>query len=140
MRFIGILTLSLLLAASSQAHESDRELQMKAANDELTKRVAELLDENAKLKAHVASILKQMREAPSSSASLVVGGCNPQSIYDQFMLEFSYGNRNELIESFLKSNGRNCSEADFKFIEGLYTDFYPTFRTKELIKYYRNTR
>ena len=78
MRFLCAVLIT-LLTTTIFAHESDHEIQLKAAADELTKRVAELLDENSKLKAHVTDIVKQMREAPTGK-KVVVGGCNPQGI------------------------------------------------------------
>ena len=145
MRLLGILTLTTLLTSSLHAHESDRELQMKAANDELTKRVAELLDENAKLKAHVANVLKQMREAPSGNTNINLEGCNPQAIYEKFMLQYEKsiysGGRWSFIEPWLKKNGKQCTEEDFKYIE---TTFLPemslTSRSEELIRFFRKTR
>lgn len=146
MRLIGILTLTALLTANLQAHESDRELQMRAANDELTKRVAELLDENAKLKAHVANVLKQMREAPPGRTNIVLAGCNPRAIYETFMIQYvksmsSSGSRRSFLEPWLKKNGKQCTEEDFKYIETtLLPEMYYTSRSKELIRFFRNTR
>ena len=66
MQFLCAVLVTLLTTTSVFAHESDREIQLKAAYDELTKRVAELLDENSKLKAHVSDLVKQMRAAPAA--------------------------------------------------------------------------
>ena len=51
LNFISLVPLALALMSpySASAHESDREVQLKAANDELTTRVAELLKENKRL-------------------------------------------------------------------------------------------
>ena len=146
MRLLGILTLTALLTSSLHAHESDRELQMKAANDELTKRVAELLDENTKLKAHMANVLKQIREAPPGKTNIVIVGCNPQAIYENLMIQYVRtmywnGSRRSFIEPWLQKNGKKCTEEDFKYIETTFLpEMYDTNRSKELIRFFRKTR
>ena len=140
MQFICAVLVTLLTSTSLFAHESDREIQLKAANDELTKRVAELLDENSKLKAHVSDIVKQMREAPAGK-KVVVGGCNPQGIQETFMLEYDRMNRDEFLGPWLGKNGKQCTEEELRFIEEtLIREVYHSSRPKELIRYFRSIR
>lgn len=140
MKTVLVVVITLLANAGALAHESDRDIQLKATNDELTKRVAELLDENAKLKAHVTDIVKQMREAPNSK-KVIIGGCNPQGIYENLMLEFASHNRNNFLEPWLQENGKQCTEKDFEFIEGtLLREVTFTSRAEELIRYFRSIR
>ena len=140
MKFLCTVLITLLTTTSIFAHESNREIQLKAANDELTKRVAELLDENSKLKAHVTDIVKQMREAPAGK-KVVVGGCNAQGIQEALMLEFGRMDRHEFLGPWLEKNGKQCTEEEPKFIEKtLIPEVYYSSRPEELVRYFGSIR
>ena len=131
------------LSANVIAHESDREIQLKAANDELTKRVAELLDENAKLKAHTAKIQKQIREAPAGKPVAVSTGCintSYDAFYDNFILNMTWKQRAPFVAKVLEQNGKACSKQDLDFIKDrLLSHMSATnFRLIELLNFYRS--
>jgi len=140
MHYLFTVLLTLFTATSLFAHESDREIQLKAANDELTKRVAELLDENSKLKAHVTDIVKQMRQAPTGNKVVVIG-CNPQGIHEKLMLQFTQRQRHQFLNPWLEKHGKQCSKEDLQFIEKtLIREVYFNSRSKELVRYFRSIR
>ena len=131
------------LSANVIAHESDREIQLKAANDELTKRVAELLDENAKLKAHTAKIQQQVLEAPTGKPIAIATGCitpSHDAFYDDFILNTAWSDRNTLILAILEKSGKECSKDDLEFISNrLMREMYKhNSRLNELLRFYKS--
>ena len=136
------------LSANVIAHESDREIQLKAANDELTKRVAELLDENAKLKAHTAKIQQQIREAPAGEPVAIATGCikpNYDVFFDNYILKYKKANRDDLVVQILEENGRNCSRQDLDFIDRrlipeMLSNAHNMDRIKELVRFLKSKR
>lgn len=143
MKSIFLFIIMSLTTVNVLAHESDREIQLKAANDELTQRVAELLDENAKLKAHAANIQQQMRDAPAGKPVVLATGCikpNYEDFFDDYILKYSKNARDELVGRILESDGKNCSKQDLDFIDDrLIPEMYPSdnwmSRIKELMKF-----
>lgn len=71
-----LLSIAIILVSTHvSAHESQREAQLKATNDELTMRVAELLEQNARLEAFA----KRALVAQSQERTVVVG-CDVRGI------------------------------------------------------------
>lgn len=145
MKSIFLFIIMSLTTLNVLAHESDREIQLKAANDELTQRVAELLDENARLKAHAANIQQQMRDAPAGQPVVLATGCINSSydaFYDDFILNKTWGQRAPFILEILEKNGKACSKEDLDFIhDRLKNDMDRTnWRLNELLRFYRSKK
>jgi len=143
MKSIFLFIIMSLTTLNVLAHESDREIQLKAANDELTQRVAELLDENARLKAYSAKIQQQIRDAPADKPVVLATGCITPSydaFYDDFILTKIWGQRHTLIVSILEKNGKECSKDDLDFIsDRLWPEMYTEgTRLRELMRFYRS--
>ena len=133
----------LLIGASVHAHESNRELQLKAANDELTMRLAEVLAENEQLRASAAELVNSVRS--SGSTKPIATGCFEEShdrFLDRFILTKKALYRFVLINPLLEERGASCTLADLEFIE---RDLIPQMsrdsdqtRTKELVAYLKS--
>ena len=146
MKSIFLFIIMFLTTLNVLAHESDREIQLKAANDELTQRVAELLDENAKLKAHAANIQQQVRDAPAGKPVVLATGCikpNNEDFFDDYIIKRKKHMRDDYVMTLLETNGRNCSKEDLEFIERrlmpeMYDGVDESSRIKELMRFYRS--
>lgn len=124
----------LIGGASVFAHEPDDVATLKAANDALTIRVAELLEENARLQTFVEQALLSQSEG-----NPVTRGCDPQDL------------RRELVESngvpssanaWLKKHADDCSATDLKYIiENVQSwSFYDMGSAKRLAEYYADQK
>ena len=125
------LLLLLLFPLTSFAHESDEVLKLKAANDALTMRVAELLEENERLEKFVREAL-----VAQSTNEPIVLGCDPQDL------------RREVLEeawkamSWLKSNGEDCTTEQLQYIIRnihKWSDYHMG-QPRKLAEYYRDQR
>ena len=98
-------------SASVFAHEPDDVATLRAANDALTTRVAELLEENARLQAFVEQALLSQSEGKP-----VTRGCDPQDMR-RAMVESEYSSAHQSIaNTWLKDNGGDCSQSDLEYI------------------------
>ena len=96
------LTLALGLASGANAHESDREARLKAANDELTTRVAELLKENKRLEEFAKQAL-----IATSNKQQVVAGCDTQALRETMVTGHGQA---WVAQKWLKENGKKCTK------------------------------
>lgn len=107
MRLFFVLIL-LLGNSSASAHVPDDAATLKAANDALTIRVAELLEENARLQAFVEQAL-----LAQSAGQPVAPGCDPQDLR-RTLVE---GSGSPLsANEWLKKNAEDCSTTDLAYI------------------------
>ena len=120
--------------ASVVAHEPDDMATLKAANDALTIRVAELLEENARLQAFVEQALLSQSEG-----NPVTRGCDPQDL------------RRELVEgnglpssanAWLKRHADDCSATDLTYIIQNVNSWssYAMYDSVRLAQYYRDQK
>ena len=107
MKLLAVLIL-LLISNSLFAHEPDDMATLKAANDALTIRVAELLEENARLQAFVEQAL-----LAQSAGRAVSRGCDPQDLR-RTLVEGS-GTPSSANE-WLKKNADDCTATDLTYI------------------------
>ena len=94
--------------ASVVAHEPDDMATLKAANDALTIRVAELLEENARLQAFVEQALLSQSEGKP-----VTRGCDPQDMRRALV---EGRGQPAIANTWLKANGDECSKQDLEYI------------------------
>ena len=106
----NVICIFLVLSSSfANAHEPEELVILRAANDALTMRVAQLLEENSRLQAFAEEAL-----LAQSQGKVVTRGCDPQDL------------RRTLVESnqavpyvakdWLKKNADNCSKQDLEYI------------------------
>lgn len=111
---IGVaLALGLALASGANAHESDREARLKAANDELTNRVAEFLKENKRLEEFAKQAL-----IATSNKQRVVAGCDTQALRETMVTDHGQA---WVAQKWLKENGKKCTKEQLQYLlENLY--------------------
>ena len=104
-----ISTLALIFCATvAQAHETDRESQLKATNDELTTRVAELLKENKRLETSLREVL-----IAKSNNQRIVEGCDTQALRKNLV---SGDGDPSIAQSWLDGYGDKCSKEQLKYL------------------------
>ena len=102
------LTLALTSTYPASAHESDREVQLKAANDELTTRVAELLKENKRLEEFAMQAL-----IAKSNNEKVVPGCDTQALRKTMVTGSGFAST---AQKWLDQNGEKCTKEQLKYL------------------------
>ena len=146
MKSIFLFIIMSLTTLNVLAHESDREIQLKAANDELTKRVAELLEENARLKAYSEKIQQQVRDAPAGKAIVLATGCikaNYDDFFERYILKTKKSERDDLVVQILETDGKSCSKQDLDFIgrrlmPEMWQNSGHSSRIKELMRFLKS--
>jgi len=110
LNFISLVALTLALTSTypASAHESDREVQLKAANDELTTRVAELLKENKRLEEFAMQAL-----IAKSNNEKVVPGCDTQALRKTMVTGPGYAS---IAQKWLDQNGEKCTKEQLKYL------------------------
>ena len=103
----------IILALSSSlvtAHEPEEMATLRAANDALTMRVAQLLEENSRMQAFAEdALLAQSQGRPVSR------GCDPQDLRRK--LVESNQAVPSIAKSWLKENAGNCSASDLRYVK-----------------------
>jgi hypothetical protein len=132
MRF---LILTILVSSSTVfAHQPDELVTLRAANDALTLRVAELLQENARLQEFTEKAL-----VAQSKGETVSRGCDPQGLRKSLVEGDGYSSH---ANSWLKENAINCSKSDLEYIRvnvGSWSG-YDMSDTRRLATYYADQK
>ena len=105
---IASLALGVALISAANAHESNREAQLKAANDELTTRVAELLKENKRLEEFAKQAL-----ISTSNNQKVVAGCDTQDLRKSMV---SGAGLPITAQAWLDRHGKNCNKEQLQYL------------------------
>lgn len=128
----------MMLALSSSlvsAHEPEEMVTLRAANDALTLRVAQLLEENSRLQEFAEKAL--IAQSKGESVSI---GCDPQDL------------RRTLVESnqavpsvakeWLKKNADNCSKQDLEYLSRNVSNWtsYAFGEVVRLVDYYTDQK
>lgn len=103
----------MMLALSSSlvtAHEPEELVTLRAANDALIMRVAQLLEENSRLQAFAEEALIAQSRGESVSR-----GCDPQDL--RRTLVESYQALPAVAKAWVKDNSDKCSKQDLRFIK-----------------------
>jgi len=110
LNIISLVALALALTSPypASAHESDREVQLKAANDELTTRVAELLKENKRLEEFAMQAL-----IAKSNNEKVVPGCDTQALRKTMVTGSGSAST---AQKWLDQNGEKCTKEQLKYL------------------------
>ena len=109
-------------------------MALRAANDELTIRVAELLEENERLQAFVEKALI----AQSNNKSVSVG-CNPQEL--RRVLVTGSGS-NSTAKKWIDANQANCTKQELSYIYKNINGWsgYPMGDSIRLVRYYMDQK
>lgn len=136
MRLFVVLIL-LLGSASVSAYEPDDVATLKAANDALTIRVGELLEENARLQAFVEQAL-----LAQASGQNVTRGCDPQDMRRAIVETTSESRQPSVANSWLKESGDDCSRSDLEYISENVQSWssYSMGSAKRLAEYYADQK
>lgn len=127
MKIINTLIL-LCFISTAHAHESNREAQLKATNDELTLRVAELLKENERLEAFAKEAL-----IAKSNNKKIVEGCDTKDLRREIVSTAGYAST---ARYWLDRHGDKCNEEQLEFlIENL--DSWSSYTMAGPIRYIR---
>ena len=104
------LVAALILTSPHQAsaHESDREAQLKATNDELTTRVAELLQENKRLQEFAMEAL-----IANSNKEKIVPGCDTQQLRKSMV---TGRDSPSTVQQWLDKNGERCTKEQLQYL------------------------
>ena len=124
----------MMLALSSSlvnAHEPEEMVTLRAANDALTLRVAQLLEENSRLQEFAEKAL-----IAQSQGKAVSRGCDPQKLRRD--LVESNNPTNARAISWLKKYGASCSKGELSYIDSQIESWsqYSMSQTRRLVQYY----
>jgi Tfp pilus assembly protein PilX len=128
MKLITAILLS-SITLSAVAHESDREITLKAANDELTLRVAELLVENKRLQDFTKKAL-----VAKSQGKTISKGCDPQKLRKKMVTGTDHP---DSVNKWINANEANCTKEELTYIKrnvGSWSQ-WPMFSTHRLLSY-----
>ena len=125
-----LILLILFITPTVMAHDSDEVLTLKAANDALTMRVAELLEENKRLEKFV----KKAMVAKASNKKVSIG-CDPQELREQLVL---VDGRPSSANQWLEAHYEDCTKADLKEINDKIGSWsaYGMTDTRRKIRFY----
>lgn len=120
----------LLVSVSVNAHETEDVIRLQMANDALTIRVSELLEENKRLKEFVERALIE-----GSQGKKVRRGCDPQNL--RKVLVTGSGRPAE-AKTWLKKNHSQCSIEQLQYMHDEISQWSEFFMgdPKKLIRYY----
>lgn len=132
-RFICIILA--LSSSHGSAHEPEEMVTLRAANDALTLRVAQLLEENSRLQEFAEKAL-----IAQSQGKAVSRGCDPQKLRRD--LVESNNPTNALAISWLKKYGSSCSESELNYIDSQIESWshYSMGQTRRLVQYYADQK
>lgn len=112
MKFLLSFLCLIAIAGISNAETTDEKLlKLQAANDALTLRVAELLQENRRLQNAVQEALQAQK-----SGVLLRQGCDTSDLQRAMAMVSSQFNKNRAAMTWLKSNGEKCSRDQLTLI------------------------
>ena len=129
-----LILLILFVTPTVMAHDSDEVLTLKAANDALTVRVAELLAENKRLE----EFAKKAMVAKASNKRVSIG-CDPQELRELLVLGDGY---NSSAESWLKENHQDCTKENLDEINNKLGGWssYDMRDARRLVRFYRDQK
>ena len=134
-----IVCLTVVLVDGAYAHESDREIKLQIANDELALRLADVLSENKRLEKFVDNAL-----SAKASGQKVVLGCDPDKLESHIVLDLSSDNetsKKRKAEMWIKENGPECTVGQLQHIYDTienYLMYYPD--PQKILSYMIRTR
>lgn len=129
-----LILLILFITPTAMAHDSDEVLTLKAANDALTMRVAELLAENKRLEEFARNAM-----IAQTSNTRVSIGCDPNQLRKIATVDQAPPSE---IEGWLKSNWQNCKAEQLGFIVNNLSSWtsYLVGDEIRLARYYRDQK
>lgn len=129
-----LILLILFITPTVMAHDSDEVLTLKAANDALTMRVAELLAENKRLEEFV----KKAMVAKASNRKVSIG-CDPQELREQLVL---VDNSPSSANQWLEAHYEDCTRADLEEINDKVESWSPWAMTepRRKIRFYMDQK
>lgn len=112
MRLI-IIYLIMFFASSSVVAESMEEkvLKLRATNDALTERVAELLQENRRLQTAVQGAL-----SAQNTGARIVRGCDTSNLHKSVAMTSGPGAKGREAQAWLAENGMKCTKEQLRLI------------------------
>lgn len=121
--------------SSANADQGERIAQLKTTNNELVLRLAEVLEENTKLK----TAIKQAISASNKSIK-IVSGCDPLEFHKSVVFANGALNQENISIAWIKRNGPTCSIPQLKQII-LTAKSNVTYRTDsiKLLNYFIQT-
>jgi hypothetical protein len=130
MKLITAILLS-SITLSAVAHESDREITLKAANDELTLRVAELLAENKRLQDFTKKAL-----VAKSQGKTISKGCDPQKLRKKIVTGAGI-DHTDIVKKWINANEANCTIEELTYIKLNVQDWsiWPMSSNRKLLSY-----
>lgn len=109
-RYVLVIGFLFAFCNTVESHESNRSNRLKQTNDELVTRLAEVLAENEVLRKRLDRLNSAERKVNRGKI-----GCQPESIFDQFM-QYSRTKRDDFLVPWLKKNGFNCTSGELNYI------------------------
>ena len=101
-----------LISSFVNAHESEELVTLRAANDALTLRVAQLLEENSRLQAFTEEVL-----ITQSQGKRVSRGCDPQDLRRVLVESSNSAYPPAIAKNWVKENADKCSKQDLDYIK-----------------------
>jgi hypothetical protein len=134
MKLVSLIFLC-CISFSAFSHESEEEIILKAANDALVIRVAELLAENQRL----TEFLEKALVAESNNEPVMLG-CDPQSLRE--MIVKASGNPTPRAKAWVEENQASCTAEQLTYMHRNIENWtiYTMGSVRILILFYRDNK
>ncbi|MDC6471245.1 hypothetical protein PQ077_01345 [Litorivicinus sp.] len=133
MKLILSWILLVFLSTSVWAESSDEKLlKLLAANDALTERVAELLQENRRLQKAVQDALNAQK-----TGSKIVTGCDTKQFHKTIAFESNSILQEAASMDWLKENGAECTQSQLSTLVPIVKSMSFSSASLNLIKFYQ---